>query len=334
MGIKDLWTIVNKLDNVYQDIPCSEFEDGSVAIDSSLLFYQLKDVVVKKLCVRADMKTGVIDKDIIYRKLLKMILHFTISWLKRNITPVYCFDGKAPEAKSAERQKRADTKLKYQERLSIVLTKLLNEPKTDKINKELMLCIRQTNNSCNRDEIAKIKLFLQSIGIPCLQSVTEAEKLCSMLGKRRKMLVHSADGDCLAYRAPMIVKSFVGHDKLKCIIYNNVLEELDMNDDEFLNYCIMLGCDYNNRIRGVGPVAVKKIISQYGSIKRYARKTGKDIECLNVDECLELFAEVKCSKMIDKDNSSKNLKFDKNNLSKDIFTDLKLEKFYDNLMEL
>ncbi len=45
------------------------------------------------------------------------------------------------------------------------------------------------------------------------------------------------------------------------------MKGLGLTDDEFIDMCILCGCDYASKIEGIGPVKAYKFIKQYGSIE-------------------------------------------------------------------
>jgi len=64
---------------------------------------------------------------------------------------------------------------------------------------------------------------------------------------------------------------------------------MELTSDEFLDFCIMCGTDYNDNIPGVGPVKAYALIKEYGSIEHIGRQTSLDISILNHIKSRELF---------------------------------------------
>jgi flap endonuclease-1 len=46
-----------------------------------------------------------------------------------------------------------------------------------------------------------------------------------------------------------------------------LLPELELSMDQFIDLCIMCGCDYASNIRGIGAVRALSLIKQHGSIE-------------------------------------------------------------------
>ena len=49
--------------------------------------------------------------------------------------------------------------------------------------------------------------------------------------------------------------------------YEKILEGLELNKDQFVDLCILLGCDYCEKIRGVGPKGAIKLIQDNKTIE-------------------------------------------------------------------
>lgn len=46
-----------------------------------------------------------------------------------------------------------------------------------------------------------------------------------------------------------------------------MLKELDLNYDEFVDLCILCGCDYTDTIEGIGPITAFKMIKEHKTIE-------------------------------------------------------------------
>jgi flap endonuclease-1 len=73
------------------------------------------------------------------------------------------------------------------------------------------------------------------------------------------------------------------------LVYSDILENLDMTECEFLDLCIMCGCDYNKNIPKIGVETSFKYIKQYKSIDEFSTQTNTDVKILNHIRTRELF---------------------------------------------
>ena len=49
---------------------------------------------------------------------------------------------------------------------------------------------------------------------------------------------------------------------------------MSVSMDQFIDVCIMCGCDYVNNIRGIGPVRALQMIQKHGSVEVSASGAG------------------------------------------------------------
>jgi flap endonuclease-1 len=50
--------------------------------------------------------------------------------------------------------------------------------------------------------------------------------------------------------------------------YSKAIEGLGLTHDQFVDLCILLGCDYCDTIRGIGPKTALKLVREYGCIEK------------------------------------------------------------------
>ena len=111
--------------------------------------------------------------------------------------------------------------------------------------------------------------MLRLMGIPVIQAPGEAQAQCSYMNKLGKVdAVCTEDTDCLAFGATTMVRD-VNNKKqpLTEINRSKAMEDLNLTDDEFIDMCILCGCDYASKIEGIGPVKAYKFIKQFHSIQ-------------------------------------------------------------------
>jgi len=75
--------------------------------------------------------------------------------------------------------------------------------------------------------------------------------------------------DSLTFGSTYLLRGFNSKkEPITEINYNELLTGLELNREEFIDMCILLGCDYTDHIGGIGPVTGYKLIKQYGNIER------------------------------------------------------------------
>lgn len=73
--------------------------------------------------------------------------------------------------------------------------------------------------------------------------------------------------DVLVYDAPLLRNVTSGTEPLTLIDAREVRDALSMDSPQFLDFALLLGTDFTDRIRNVGPIRAAKFISSHGSIE-------------------------------------------------------------------
>jgi len=110
------------------------------------------------------------------------------------------------------------------------------------------------------------------MGVPVIDAEGEAEATCAALCADK--LVYGAateDADCLTFGSPKLIRNLFATDYKKRPILEIdlelVLKLLDINMDQFIEFCILSGCDYTNTIKGIGSKTAFRMIKQYQGIE-------------------------------------------------------------------
>jgi flap endonuclease-1 len=187
----------------------------------------------------------------------------TIRYMTEGIRPVFIFDGKPPSLKSGELVKRREKRIKAERGLKEA-QETGDIEEEEKHSKRLVRAGQKENDDC--------KKLLQLMGIPVLTAPCEAEAQAASLAKEG--LVYAAgteDMDALTFQTPILVRklTFANASKsmLQTITYSKALEGLQLTHDEFVDLCILLGCDYCDSIKGVGPKTALKLIREHKNIE-------------------------------------------------------------------
>ena len=188
----------------------------------------------------------------------------TIRMVHNKILPIYVFDGKAPDMKLKEIQKRGQRRVELQTSLQKAIEDG-NEQEVIKLNSRLVNVHDYHINDC--------KALLELMGIPYVQAPCEAEAQCAHLVKTGKAdAVGAEDMDTLAFGCKLLLRDFVTSESrkipVKAFQLKTILDAFQMNEDQFIDLCILLGCDYCETIYGIGPKRGIKLVQEHKSIER------------------------------------------------------------------
>ncbi|KAM0878812.1 hypothetical protein ACQ4PT_034631 [Festuca glaucescens] len=180
---------------------------------------------------------------------LQGMLNRTVRLLEAGIKPVFVFDGEPPDLKKKELAKRS--------------------LKRDDASKDLHSAIEVGDE----DSIEKLsKRTVKASG--------EAEAQCASLCENHKAYaVASEDMDSLTFGARRFLRHVTDLSFKKSPVtefeMSKVLEELGFTMDQFIDLCILSGCDYCENIKGIGGQRALKLIREYGCIEEVVPNLNK-----------------------------------------------------------
>lgn len=95
----------------------------------------------------------------------------------------------------------------------------------------------------------------------------EAERHCSLLCKTGKVYaVATQDYDAVPFGAPKIVMNWDTRN-MKEIDLAVALDELGWNMDQLIDFCILCGCDFSEKVPQIGPKKAYNLVCKHGCIE-------------------------------------------------------------------
>ena len=118
--------------------------------------------------------------------------------------------------------------------------------------------------------IEDAKTLVRHLGVPLVEAEGEAEAQCAVLCREGKAFATATeDMDALTFGTPFLLRGFNSKkEPITQIELAKVLEGFEMTMTEFVDLCIMCGCDYTKSIHGVGPIKAFKYIKEHGNIEK------------------------------------------------------------------
>lgn len=110
------------------------------------------------------------------------------------------------------------------------------------------------------------------MGIPYVEAPGEAEASCAALVKSGKVFATaSEDMDSLTFGSTVVLRHMTASEAKKLPIkelnLTKMLEELGLTMEQFIDLCILCGCDYTDSIKGVGYKRATELIKKFGDIE-------------------------------------------------------------------
>ncbi len=256
MGIKGLTTLIKtSAPSAIQTQNLHHLTGKKVAIDASLFMYKML------INMRTSNQSYLTSKNGKVVSHITGIFYKTANYLALNITPIYVFDGKPPSNKGDTIKARQDR---------VATSKLAMEQATseeDKNNLEKQT-IRLT-----KEHVDDIKQLLELMGVSYVQAHGEAEAYASEMCRKGMVdYVVTEDMDTLAFGCPRMIrtcldKSIKRKDIISIIDLDAVLQGFELTYDEFVDLCILCGCDYCENIPRVGNKTAYTLIKKHRSIE-------------------------------------------------------------------
>lgn len=257
MGIHGLAKLIaDQAPNAIKEQEIKNFFGRKIAIDASMCIYQFLIAVRQdgNVLQNVDGETTSHLMGMFYR---------TIRLLENGIKPVYVFDGKPPQLKSGELEKRGERRAEA-EKLLAAAQESGEQENIDKFTKRLVKVTKQHNDEC--------KKLLSLMGVPYIEAPCEAEASCAALVKAGKVFATATeDMDGLTFGTGVLLRHLTASEAKKLPIqefsFTRILQDIGLTHSQFIDLCILLGCDYCGTIKGVGPKRAIDLIRQHGSIE-------------------------------------------------------------------
>ncbi|KAF2720074.1 PIN domain-like protein [Polychaeton citri CBS 116435] len=268
MGIKNLYQVLKEHcpDSIKEGEIKNQF-GRKVAIDASMSLYSFL------VAVRSDGQQLMSDTGETTSHLMGMFYR-TLRIVDNGIKPLYVFDGAPPKLKSGELAKRFQRKSEAQEQHEDA-KEVGTAEDVEKFSRRTVRVTREHNAEAQR--------LLKLMGVPYIIAPTEAEAQCAVLARAGKVYAAaSEDMDTLTFNSPVLLRHLTFSEQRKEPIQeihlDKVLEGLEMGLDQFIDLCILLGCDYVDPVKGIGPKVALSLIKEHKTLEavvEHIKKTGK-----------------------------------------------------------
>jgi flap endonuclease-1 len=191
------------------------------------------------------------------------------------IEPVFVFDGTPPALKAAEIARRRSIKQRYEAEHAAAL----ESGDLAKAYSKATMTSRLT-----REMTAEARELLRLMGMPVVRALAEGEAQASHMAARGTVwAAASKDYDCLLFGAPRLLRflTISGKEFLpskgsfrpimpELIETASLLAHYNLTREQLVDVAILVGTDFNEGIRGIGPKKAIKLISEYGAIENLA----------------------------------------------------------------
>ncbi|WGI16811.1 flap endonuclease-1 [Methanonatronarchaeum sp. AMET-Sl] len=264
----------------------SEMQNRCIAIDGNNTLYQFLSII------RQPDGTPLKDSSGRVTSHVSGVFYRMINLLEEGVDPVYVFDGKPPELKSDTLDERREVREKSREEWK----KAKKEGRTEEAYSKAIRSSRLSG-----EMVDESKKLLGLMGIPWVQAPSEAEAQAAYIVQEGGCWASSSqDYDSLLFGTPVLIRNLTitgrrklpGKDEYKevepeKIVLQNLFDELSLNREQLVDIAILVGTDFNEGIKGIGPKTALKLIKEHGSGQEVFKQEGFEID--GYSEVREIF---------------------------------------------
>ncbi|CAE7232709.1 FEN1 [Symbiodinium natans] len=194
------------------------------------------------------------------------LLRRTVRLLELGFKPIFVFDGAAPELKKAHAlAQREQSRARSREQLEEAKAAGDDEG----VKRHVARLVKTTPR--HNDEAMELLRFM---GVPAVQAPGEAEALCAELAAAgHAQAAATEDFDALVFGTPRLLRNLHRAAAspqvplVQDIQLQPLLAALAFTQAEFVDFCILAGCDYLTTISKVGIVTARKLMQEHRSIE-------------------------------------------------------------------
>ena len=246
-------------------ITLEDLTGRSIAVDAFNTLYQFLSMI------RQSDGTPLMDRDGRITSHLSGLYFRSAALLEIGLKPVYVFDGKPPELKRKTIMERVSAKMQAEKEWKEALQKGETKKAFSRATRTSRLTDEMVDESCD---------LLDALGIPWIKAPSEGEAQISHMAKKGDVwAAASQDYDALLFGTPTLVRylTLAGKRRLpsgkkvdvtpEIIALNEVLGTLKVTREQLIDMAILIGTDFNDGVRGIGPKKSLDLLRRFGSLE-------------------------------------------------------------------
>lgn len=260
----------------------------SIAIDAFNTIYQFLSMI------RQPDGTPLMDRGGRVTSHLSGLYYRSAALLELGVRPVYVFDGKPPELK----RKTIEERIAVKERAEKEWKEALEAG-------ELHVALSKATRTAKLtyDMIEESVALLDALGIPWMKAPSEGEaQMAVMVRKGDIWAGASQDYDAILFGTPNLVRNLTlaGKRRLpsgktvdvspEVVTLSEVLSELGVTREQLVDMAVLIGTDFNDGVKGIGPKKALALIKRLGNLEHVAAE-GKVQVPAEYEDVRQIFLE-------------------------------------------
>jgi len=249
-----------------REVGLEELRGKRVAVDALNFLYQFLAIIRQRDGEPLRDSRGRITSH------LSGLFYRTANLLEAEIYPIYVFDGKPPELKRGTLEERRVVR----ERAAEEWERALREGRLEEARRYAAQAAR-----VEEQVVEDAKRLLGLMGLPFVQAPSEGEAQAAHLVRRGDAwAVASQDFDSLLFGSPVLVRNLAltGRRKLpgkdayvevrpEVVELEGALSELGLTREQLVDVGILVGTDFNEGVKGIGPKRALELVRKHGSLE-------------------------------------------------------------------
>jgi len=278
-----------------QGIELEQLRGRTIAIDAMNSLYQFLAIIRQRGGELLRDSKGRVTSH------LSGLFYRTSNLIELGIQPIYVYDGEPPKLKRRTVEERRVMRKEAAEGWAAAV----EAGKMDEARK-----FAQRSGQFSDEMISESKALLDRMGVAWVQATGEGEAQAAYLAQRGdSWAAASQDFDSLLFGAPILIRNLAitGRRKLpgkdvfvevtpEVIELQKVLDELQITREQLVDIGVLIGTDYNEGIKGIGPKKALELVKKHGTIKEIMQTELGDKFEVDPLEVREIFLEPNVSK--------------------------------------
>ncbi|GBC70702.1 DNA polymerase I, thermostable [Candidatus Calditenuaceae archaeon HR02] len=277
-----------------QTVQLSDLAGKVIAIDGYNILYQFLSII------RGPDGRPLQDRKGRVTSHLSGLFFRTANFIKNGVKVVYVFDGQPPHLKRETIRKR----IELRERAKKMYEAALAAGEVEEARK-----YATQSATLEKYMVETAIQLLDAMGVPSLIAPSEGEAQAAYMAMRGDAWASaSQDYDSILFGTPRLVRnlSIVGRRKLPKkdeyvtvepeVVYSDKLfSSLGVGRRELIEMAILIGTDYFEGVKGIGPKKAYELVKELGSVEKVLASLNKPIE-IDIDAVRQLFLEPEVKK--------------------------------------
>lgn len=147
---------------------------------------------------------------------------------------------------------------------------------------------KRDSDEVSQTMIQDVQELLKRFGIPFITAPMEAEAQCAELFRLGMVDgIITDDSDCFLFGGSRIYKNMFNQKQyVECYFSEDVDHKIGLNRERLIELALLLGSDYTEGIKGIGPVLAMEILAEFGNLKNFKHWFDKHARDLSTKDSL------------------------------------------------